>query len=292
MSVVKRGLGRGLASLIPDSALDVPASDRNDRPNLRLVPLDEIRANPLQPREVFDAEDLKGLAASIREHGVLSPLVVRRAEGRYVLIAGERRLRAAGMAGLTEVPVVVREADEASKQLELALVENLQRTDLDSLEAARGYQKLIDDYGYTQDEVAQRVGKERPTVANALRLLKLPDFVLDAVRNQAITPGHGRALLPIVDADELRRVLAKVLSQELSVRATEKLVATLLRKEAPAPAPKREKSAFEYVTKVLGEALHTSVSVRTRKDGSGAIMIDYADAADLDRLVRAMQERG
>src|SRR5690606_4277824 len=153
-------LGRGLASLIPDSAFG-DEEELVERPRLRIVPLDEIRPNPEQPREVFDAEDLAGLADSVRRHGILTPLVVRRHEGQYVLIAGERRLRAAGLAGLTDVPVIVREADAPSEQLELALVENLQRTDLDPIEAARGYHRLSDEYGYTQDEVARKVGKDR-----------------------------------------------------------------------------------------------------------------------------------
>ena len=177
----RNGLGRGFASLIPDSALDVDVLE-NERRDLRTVPIDEIDPNPEQPREVFQPEELDSLAASIKNHGVMTPLLVRREEGRYVLIAGERRLRAAGLAGLTEVPVMVRELAEESDPLELALVENLQRADLDPIEAAKGYQRLQQTYGYTQDEVSKRVGKERSTIANALRLLQLPDFVLHALR--------------------------------------------------------------------------------------------------------------
>jgi ParB family chromosome partitioning protein len=288
----RRGLGRGLAALIPDSTFDSPSE--RARPNLRVVPLDEVRPNPVQPREIFDPAELKGLADSIRQHGVLSPLVVRRHEGHYVLIAGERRLRAAALAGLSEVPVLVREADEAGLQLELALVENLQRTDLDAIEAARGYQRLIDEFGFTQDEVALRVGKERPTVANALRLLRLPEFVLVALREGRIAAGHARALLSLVDVDDMRRVLAKILAQQLSVRATERLVAALTRTDPILRSTERQRRehTYEYATKLLSETLHTSVAIKSRTDGSGRIVIDYADAEDLDRLIQKLRSEG
>jgi ParB family chromosome partitioning protein len=165
---VARGLGRGLASLIPDSALEMDELPA-ERDALRVVPIDEIKPNPEQPREVFAKSELDDLASSIRTHGILSPLVVRREEGRYIVIAGERRLRAAAMAGLTTVPVIVRVAEDRSTQLELALVENLQRADLDPIEAARGFQRLCDEYDYTQDQVAASVGRDRSTIANILR---------------------------------------------------------------------------------------------------------------------------
>lgn len=284
-----RSLGRGLSSLIPDTVLDADTS--GDRPNLRVVPIDEVRANPHQPREVFDNADLQALADSIRVHGVLSPLVVRREGGQYILIAGERRLRASALAGLTEVPVIVRELDDVSKQLELALVENLQRTDLDPIEAAKGYQRLIDEYGYTQDEVAQRVGRERPTVANALRILKLPDFVLQSLRDGRITAGHARALLPLEDIDEMRRLLARVIAQQLSVRATERLVAQIVKTNPVVRQTERARRevTYEYATKLLSEALQAAVAIRERKNGAGSIQIEYANAEDLDRLVQRLR---
>ena len=284
----KRGLGRGLASLIPDSALDAP--NEANRSQLRQVPLDEVRPNPMQPREVFDSAALNELADSIRRHGILMPLVVRREEGHYILVAGERRLRAAALAGLTEVPVVIRNVTERSQELELALVENLQRMDLDPLEAARGYQRLIMEFGYTQDEVATRVGKERPTVANALRLLKLPAFVLEALRHNRISAGHARALLPLVSGEDARRVLARIVGQDLSVRSTEQIVGKIVREEdSQDDDVKPVRGTHEYATKLLSEALHTSVQIRTKRDGSGAIVIDFADAEDLDRLIRSLR---
>jgi ParB family chromosome partitioning protein len=280
-----RGLGRGLASLIPDSALELdelPAA----RNALRIVPLDEIRANPEQPREVFDSEDLDGLAESIATHGILTPLVVRREEGRYVLIAGERRLRAAGIAGLVEVPVVLREADDGAVQLELALIENLQRVDLDPIESARGFHRLMAEYGHTQEEVALRVGKKRATVANAVRLLKLPDFALEAVRDGRTTAGHGRALLPLSDEDVLRATLAKVIARRLSVRATERLVASLISIRAQrAGEPGGRRRTLDYATRLLENSLRTSVAIKPRRKGGGRIVIDYADAEELERLI-------
>ncbi len=252
-----------------------------------MVPLDEITPNPEQPRERFDTEALEGLATSIRTHGVLSPLVVRRHEGRYVLIAGERRYRAAGLAGLVEVPVVVREAEDGNVQLELALVENLQRTDLDAVEEGRGYQRLIAEYGYTQEEVAQKVGKQRSTVANAMRLLKLPDYALDALRDGRISAGHARALLGLDDDDGLRKVLTRVVAEGLSVRATERLVSTARRE--PVRSRDRAQRTLDYATKLLRDALRTSVAIKPRKRGGGRIVIDYADAEDLERLIHQLK---
>jgi len=290
MSRTPRGLGRGLASLIPDSALDVDVLPP-ERNALRMVPLDEIRPNPEQPRQVFDASDLENLAESIRVHGVLSPLVVRRSEGRYILIAGERRLRASGLAGLEEVPVVVRDADDPSQQLEVALVENLQRSDLDPIESARGFQRLIDEYGYTQDQVARAVSKDRSTIANLVRLLRLPDFVLDTLREGRISAGHARALLPLTDEDELRRTLSKVLAHGLSVRATERLVSELVKVPSVVKTHQRRQRerTMEYAVKLLQESLHTSVDIKPKKKG-GTIVIDYADAEDLERLIGILRE--
>lgn len=287
---MSKGLGRGLASLIPDSALDVDAvpSDRN---GLRTVPLDEIRANPEQPREVFDKDALEDLASSIRTHGILMPLVVRRYEGRYVIIAGERRFRAAGLAGLTEVPVIVREAENANVQLELALVENLQRTDLDPIEEARGYQRLMDAYGYTQEEVSAKVGKRRSTVANAVRLLRLQPLALQALRDKRISAGHARALLGLTDEDDTRRLLARIIAEGLSVRSVERAVSEQNRtRVARTRDAGMKQRTLDYATKLLRDSLHTSVAIRPRKRGGGRIVIDYADAEDLERLIQKLRE--
>jgi ParB family chromosome partitioning protein len=287
-----RGLGRGLASLIPDSALDMGAVPA-DRGAIRRVPIDELRPNPEQPREVFDPAGLEDLASSIRRHGLLAPLVARRHEGRYVLLAGERRLRAAALAGLVEVPVVVREADTPGLELELALVENLQRADLDALEAARGFRRLVDIHGYTQDQVAAAVGKDRTTVANAIRLLRLPSAALAALRDGRISAGHARALLPLAeDPDDLAAVLEQVIERGWNVRQTERAVADRSRVPSARRARERQRThTLEYAVKLLEETLHTSVTIKPRARGGGRIVIDYADGEDLERLMGSIGAR-
>jgi ParB family transcriptional regulator, chromosome partitioning protein len=286
------GLGRGLASLIPDSALDGGVLEE-EPPSFRLVPIDEIRANPEQPRTSFNREALEALAESLRNHGVLSPLVVRRYEGQYVLIAGERRLRAAGLAGLTEVPVLVRESHDGSEQLELALVENLQREDLDPIESALGFQRLMEEYGYTQEQVAVRVGKKRATVANAIRLLRLPMNIQLAIRQGRISAGHGRAMLPISEERKLERLLVRIIAQQLSVRATEAFVARMVHeKSARSSKGRKNEGQMDYANELLSEVLHTSVSIRPRQKGGGRIVIEYADTEDLERLIHFVRSKG
>jgi ParB family chromosome partitioning protein len=286
-----RGLGRGLASLIPDSALDL-GEVSPDRGALRRVPIDEVRPNPEQPREVFDPTGLEELASSIRRHGMLAPLVARRHEGRYILLAGERRLRAAALAGLTEVPVVVREVDTPGLELELALVENLQRSDLDALESARGFQRLVEVYGYTQEQVATAIGKDRATIANAIRLLRLPQVALTALREGRITAGHARALLPLADdPEDLALVLDQVVARGWNVRQTERAVADRARVPSTRRARDRQRAhGLEYAVKLLEESLHTSVEIKPRARGGGRIVIDYADGEDLERLISSMRD--
>ncbi len=290
----RSGLGRGLASLIPDSAFGDEELTKRERTDVRMVPLDEIQPNPEQPREVFKAEDIASLSASIERHGILAPLVVRRDNGRYVLIAGERRLRAATMAGLSEVPVLLKDVADPKDQLEMALVENLQRADLDPIEAAKGYQRLMEVYSYTQDQVAERVGKERPTVANALRLLRLPDYVLVAIRDGRISAGHGRSLLPLVNPDEMRSVVAKVIAQGLSVRATEKLVRQISRFDPVrrSNTQRRQEKTLDYANKILSDALHTAVAIKPLKKGGGRIVINYGSTEELERLITELRTPG
>jgi ParB family chromosome partitioning protein len=276
------GLGRGLAALLGDesreAAFDAPSQDQ-----LLRVPVGLIVPNPQQPRTSFDAAALEELSESIRLHGILAPLLVRREGAGFVLLAGERRLRAAKLAGLADVPVFVRAAGTDSLgQLELALIENLQREDLDPVEAALGYQKLIQDYRYNQEQVAQRVGKDRATVANTLRLLRLPADGARALRSGLISAGHARALLPLEDPAQFSLALATVTAKDLSVRATEELVRTLRRPAAKGPPPDRTLVRLgESLTRTLG----TRVAVAPKKDGSGKIVIEYHDASELDRLV-------
>ncbi len=291
-------LGRGLASLIPDSALDgqgAATPSASGRSPYRVVPLDEILPNPEQPRKHFEPEALEALAASIREHGVMSPLLVRRAEGRYVLVAGERRLRASALVGLSEVPVLVRDELSPTEQLALALVENLQREDLDPAELAQGYARLMKEHGLTQEEVARQVGRDRATVANAVRLLKLPPYVLDAVRSGELSAGHARALVPLADSPaELKPLLARVLAQRLSVRATERLVAAIAStpKAVRSASKARRDNAYAYATQLLSEALHADVAIKPRSDGGGRIVIGYGDKEELERLLTRLRGEG
>ncbi|MED5370750.1 MAG: ParB/RepB/Spo0J family partition protein [Myxococcota bacterium] len=285
-------LGRGLAALIPDDVLDSAPQKAPGNKVLEL-PLGEITPNPEQPRSHFDEQRLKELAASISEHGVLQPLLVRsQPGGGYILIAGERRLRAAGLAGLESVPALLREgADHGDVQLELALVENLQRQDLDPVESARGYHRLQQDYGYTQEQIALKVGKERATVANALRLLRLPDKILNLVREGRLSAGHAKALLPVADDNEvLRSIVAQVLAKDLSVRATEALVRGRRKVKRDAVKSKRHDKALRYVSDILSRSLSTQVDIKPKGRGEGGrILIDYSSAEELERLIEVLR---
>ena len=227
-----KGLGKGLGALLGESAMQ-PSTQQSPL----LLPLQKIEPNRLQPRKSFNEEELAALADSIRQHVVIQPLTVRLLDtGYYQIIAGERRWRAARMAGLREVPVVIIEADD-KKAMELALIENLQRADLTPIEEARGYQQLIGEYGLTQEQVADRVSKSRPAVANAMRLLSLPDELLSMVESGKLTAGHARALLSIKDERQQLAVARKVVNLQLSVRQTEAMCKKLL-KAVKAPEPK------------------------------------------------------
>jgi ParB family chromosome partitioning protein len=270
-----QGLGRGLASLIPQRTVDQPTTLE--------IPITRIRPNPHQPRKRFGAEELASLTDSIREHGVLQPILVSETVDGYQLVAGERRLRAAQAAGLDRVPAVVRQLADR-EQIELALVENLQREDLDPLETAEAYRQLIEEFGFTQDDVAQRVGKARSTVANTLRLLDLAPGVQAAVADGRLTEGHGRALGGL--AVELQdRVLDSVTGQELSVRQTEELVRRLRepKPEPTGPLTRRTDPELERVEEDLRRSLGTKVSLARSRRG-GRIVIEYYSDEELGRL--------
>lgn len=289
---MSRRLGRGLAALIPDEIFDEPVvSEPARRDALRSIPLDRIRPNPEQPRMVFNGVALEQLAESIRNHGVITPILVRRHDNGqdFVLVAGERRLRASGLAGMEEIPAWVREHLDTREQLELALVENIQREDLDPIEAAEAYRRLVDDFGMTQAEVARRVGKDRATIANSIRLLKLPDFALAELRQGRISAGHAKALLALPDDASIRKALREVVAKELSVRATERLVQGIVR-----PSKRRGTAAkplFPRIVDRLSRRLGTKVRVETNARGTkGKIVIQYASPEELDRLVAALSE--
>ena len=271
----RRGLGRGLDALLS-------ATPEREDALLELL-IDQIEPNPLQPRKSFDVAALDELARSVRAAGVIQPVVVRRAGTGYQLIAGERRWRAARQAGLERVPAIVREATDV-ESLELALVENLLRADLNPLEEAEAYQKLIADFGWTQDELGERVGRDRSSVANTLRLLRLPAVIQDDLRAGRLTMGHARAMLALHEPADQLRLRDEILAHSWSVRATEETVQTRrLRK----PIGRRRSAELAALEESLQRGLMTRVRI-TGTDRRGRIEIAYANAAELERLAELL----
>ncbi len=268
--MTRRGLGRGLDALLGDEP--APAE------SLTELPIDDIEVNPRQPRKHFDPDALAELARSIRSAGVIQPVVVRRAgEGRWQLIAGERRWRAARQAGLERIPAVIREASDA-ESLELALVENLLREDLNPMEEAEAYQQVLSEFGWTQEQLAQRIGRDRSTIANSLRLLRLPSAIQDDLRAGRLTMGHARALLALTTTAEQLKLRDEILARAWSVRATEEGV----QQRRPTPPPRRSPELV-----ALEEALQRALLTRVRVVGSerrGRIEIVYASTDELNRL--------
>ena len=279
------GLGRGLGALIPQ---------RTERRDTLELPIGEIASNPYQPRQDFDQDELAELAASIAEHGVLQPILVNETVDGYVLVAGERRLRAAQLAGLEHVPAVVRSLAER-EQLALALVENMQRSDLPPLDEARALRRLMTEFGLTQEEVAARVGRSRSAVANATRLLDLPEPVREALGGGVISEGHARAIAGLDDEVAQLSLLRAVVTRHLSVRQTEEL-ARRAREQAGVPARRTRAAAdsnpeLDRITSGLRTALATKVSVTPGRRG-GRITIEYYDDDDQGRLYERLTGGG
>jgi len=291
-----RGLGRGLDALLParpppQSRPDGTAAPSYAAGDVFRCPVDKIVPQQGQPRQHFDPQALAELTESIKEHGLLEPLVVRRlgSQDRFELIAGERRWRASQRAGLTEVLVVVRDVSPATA-FELALIENIQRADLDPIEFAEAIDRLIKEHGYTQEVLAQRVGKDRSTVANALRLLKLPPTVRTKVVNGELTEGHARALLGVADDKQIEALADKVVRGRLSVRDTEAQVRLLKKGHAPGKdggAPKGKTASVRDLETRLSRKLGAPCEVRDRQ-GKGEILVRYASLDDLDRILEVL----
>jgi ParB family chromosome partitioning protein len=274
----RRGLGRGL-----DALLGEPESPSTE--NYQEIPIDNIDVNPRQPRKDFDAAALEELARSIKASGVLQPVVVRRAPGgRWELIAGERRWRAARLAGLERIPALVREATDA-ESLELALVENLLREDLNPLEEAEAYQQILTEFGWTQEELARRIGRDRSTIANSLRLLRLPAPIQDDLRAGRLTMGHARALLALTTAAEQLKLREEILAHSWSVRATEAGV-----QQRRATPPPRRSADLVALEAALQRTLMTRVRI-VGNDRRGRIEIAYATAEELNRIAGALGVR-
>ncbi len=284
MSAKKGGLGRNLDSLIPTA---IKSSTTNETVADRLeVALTSITPNPKQPRTIFDSEALHELAASIKELGILQPPVVRKISAdKYELIMGERRFRAAKLAGLTKIPVIVRETKD-NELLREALVENIHRSNLNSLEEAAAYDQMLTDFGFTHDELADKLGKSRPVITNTLRLLNLPPSVQKRLAAGTLSAGHARALLGLANPDEMERLANKIINEGLSVRATEELIAlgSAGTKVSGKKAKPRSSGKYQELVEKLEDALDTRVHIQAGKAG-GKIVIEYADGQDLQRIV-------
>ena len=283
----KNVLGRGVGALLPEDAAEAEEK-------FFLCDIEKISANPHQPRSYFDEDKLQQLADSIREKGIIQPLLVTRGKGnRYTLVAGERRLRAASLAGLDEVPVVLMDQGSANESLELALIENIQRHDLNPIEEAAAYARLMDEFQLTQEEVARKVGRQRSTVTNVLRLLALPSALQEDVARGRLTEGHARVLLRLKDQPErLQEVRDRIVNEELSVRAVERLCRQKpagqapARREAPSAAQSEELPPTYCAAVVNQLTNHLNAKVRLVQQGQrGRLEIEYYSSDDLDRLI-------
>ena len=280
-----KGLGRGLGALLGDFQEETQES----KSPYQILPIHKVEPNPGQPRRDFDEEELESLASSIREHGVVQPLTVRpTAKGYYQIIAGERRWRAARLAGLSEVPAVIMDADD-KKTMELALIENLQRQDLNPVEEAQGYQVLMSEYGMTQEETAQRVGKSRPAVANALRLMNLCPEVLELVRNGSLSAGHARAVLSLKDGAKQQLAAQKIIALGLSVRQAELLCKNMTREPREKPENQLRIDYIGECEKSLSKHLGRGVKIVNGKK-KGRFELEFYGQEDLQNLLDSLMK--
>ena len=285
--VTKRGgLGRNLDSLIP-TPIRAPGVSQPVAGKLE-VPIQSVKPNRRQPRSIFDDEALQELAASIREIGILQPPVVRRVgDNEYELIMGERRLRAAKLAGLSTIPVIIRETSD-NELLREALIENIHRSNLNSLEEAAAYNQMLSDFGFTHDELAKKIGKSRPVISNTLRLLNLPPSVQKKLTSGTLSMGHARALLGLSDASEIERIANRIVSEGLSVRATEELIALGSGKQSSGKKGSTSSlGKYLELEEQIGDALDTRVRIKGGANG-GRIQIEFADSQDLLRIAKKL----
>ncbi len=290
----RKSLGRGIGALIPGASAAVPANtflkpSPEAEQRILMVPIEDLHRDEEQPRQNFAPDKLEELAASIRAQGIVQPILARREKNFYKIIAGERRWRAAQLAGLKEVPVLLRELSSKDAFV-IALIENLQRTDLNPIEEAMGYRRLMDEHGLTQEAVAERVGKDRSSIANALRLLHLPESVKDALIAENLNMGHARALLGLADEEQIAQAALQVIQRHLSVRATEQLVRSLKNKGKDTDRKIRqggreESPQIRSLTEQLQRALGTKVRINEGPSGQGQIEIQYFSYDDLERIL-------
>ncbi|PEI90470.1 chromosome partitioning protein ParB [Bacillus pseudomycoides] len=280
--LVAKGLGRGINAFFPD--LDVREEEK-----IQEIALTELRPNPYQPRKNFQKEAIQELAASIKEHGILQPLIVRKSIKGYEIVAGERRYRAAKEACLEKVPTVVRELNE-QQMMEFALLENLQREDLNPMEEALAYQMLMDELNVTQEQLAKRLGKSRPYIANYVRLLTIPSFVQEMIANGSLSMAHGRTLLTIKDEEQLKSLLKRIEKEGLNVRQLEQIVQQIhQRVSRETKTVKRERNIFfEERETLLREKFGTGVKIKETKKEKGKIEIEFFDKEDLNRILELL----
>ena len=287
----RKSLGRGLGALLGDAEFNIDEA-LNDTPTQPVqAPDDRVDVNllfpsPFQPRKDFDEEALNALVESVKEKGVLQPLLVRKKNGRFEIIAGERRWRASKLAGLQTVPVIVKDMDD-KEVLEVALVENLLRENLSAIEEAEGFQRLIDEFSHTQEALAQIVGKSRSHVANTLRLLNLPDSVKDLVREGTLSAGHARALVGLDNAETLAK---QIVAKDLNVRQVEELVAKQKNPEVKEPKKAKDEDIVE-IEKDLNKNLGLRIKISPSKQGGGKVVLQYASAAELDMIIDILEQK-
>lgn len=289
----KSALGKGLGALMGDftegsSEISSRSAESNENQGIMNLSVEKLRGNPNQPRRVFDADALQELSQSIKENGIIQPILVEKDEDGFVIVAGERRFRAAKLAGLTEVPVIVRSFSE-QERLEIALIENIQREDLNPMEEARAYRHLMETFNLSQEEVAKKVGKQRSTVANALRLIKLPDDMQEAVEGRILSPGHARAVLSINQPQLQRQLFSRIVDQGLSVRESEAMATQMNGSNETAEGIKKDVGAvkktpeIEQIEQKFREALGTKISLKGNGK-KGSLEISYYSTDDLSRL--------
>ena len=296
-TVKKPAMGRGLAALLKDPENDIQSvTDKNAAQlvgNIVEIDLDTIEVSPFQPRSNFNEEHLQELASSIKELGLIQPITVRKIDfNKYQLISGERRYRASKLVGLKSLPAYIRIAND-QESLEMALVENIQRQDLDPIEVALSYQRLIDEIQLTQEQMSERVGKKRSTIANYLRLLKLNPIIQTGMRDNFISMGHGRALINIEDEDAQLDIYSKIVKQNLSVRDTENLVKKYQDDIKPAAKPSKKDKSFEVPVdskKTISDFFDVKADIKVDQSGKGKITIPFYSKADFDRIVKLLSE--
>lgn len=289
MKKENKALGKGLSALFTDNNIDEPIDDKQ----IKLIKISDIEPNKDQPRKYFDKDKLDELARSVSEHGLLQPLIVRPAEdNRYIIISGERRWRAARMAGLLEVSALIKDIDDKSS-LEIGLIENLQREDLNIIEEAKGYKSLLEDYNLTQEEISKRVGKSRPVIANALRILALPDDIIKMIEKGELTAGHARALLPLMEKFDIKKLLeiaGQIVKNNLTVRDIENMAKNAEKKDDRPPAQNPNDIYYKEVEKDISELWGRKVKIISSRN-KGKIELEFYNKEDFNLLIELLKKQ-